>query len=338
MPNTFGRAAAYAAAAFMLAAGVTAAQDLKPVKVISSLPTLTSAAVYLMKARGYDKAHGLDVEIQQSGGSSTLQVDAVIAGDAMFGGPGTATALQAIRAGGDIVILGAAANNQIAGVISNDALAKAGVALDAPIEDRIKALKGLTIGTNPVGSTYYLMLRTELQQVGLDPDNDVRLVGVTDSNALITGMDQGRFDVIVSASGIVEQAISLGAGQLLYSGARGDFPGGDSTMVLVTIARSDTVKDHPDIVEAYRAALADALTALNEDHAEAGKLLREQFFGAMSEPVWASVWANATKAYPTQLLFPKSAYDFWIQNDAKGPDSYKDIDYSKIVYGPAQVN
>jgi NitT/TauT family transport system substrate-binding protein len=337
MNASIGKMAGLIGATMLLATGAAFAQE-KPVKVISSLPTMTSAATYLMVARDYDKAHGLDVEVTQAGGSSSLQIDAVLAGSAMFGHPGTATAMQAIREGADLKIIAAGSNNQIAAVISNAALAKSGVAVDAPIADRFKALKGLTIGTNPVGATYYQMLRVYLKEYGLDPDNDVRLVGVQDSSALITGLEQGKFDAIVSASGVVEQAISLNAGQLWFNGARGDIPGAENSVVLVIVATTETVEKHPELVDAYRAALADSLKALRDDRDEVGKILREQYFNKMDGAIWDTVWASGTKAYPATPTFTRAAFDFWVANDAKGPESYKDVDYAKIVYGPAQGN
>ena len=338
MHRIVGKAAGCIAAALLMAANpaVVHAAEPSPIKVISSLPTLTSAATYLMQARGYDKAHGLAVDISQSGASSSLQIDAVLAGSAVFGAPGTATALQAIREGAEIKIIGAIAKNQIAAVIGNEALKKAGVPLTAPIGDRIKALKGMTIGTNPVGATYYQMLRYYLQQNGLDPDKDVRLVGVTDSSALISGMEQGRFDAIVSASGIVEQAISLNAGQPWFSGARGDIPGGESSVVCVVVVRADTIEKNPKMVDEFRAAMSEALKAMREDRVESGKLLKEKYFAKMDPKVWDTVWSNASDAYPVAFTFTHDAYDFWLGVDPKGADSYKNVDYAKITHAAAQ--
>jgi NitT/TauT family transport system substrate-binding protein len=338
MNRIFGTVAGCMTAALLMATNPALAQtaELNPIKMISSLPTLTSAASYLMQARGYDKDHGLAVEIAQSGASSSLQIDAVLAGSAVFGAPGTATALQAIREGADIKIIGAIAKNQIAAVISNDALKKAGVAPSAPISDRIKALKGMTIGTNPVGATYYQMLRYYLQQNGLNPDKDVRLVGVTDSSALISGIEQGRFDAIVSASGVVEQAISLNAGQLWFSGARGDIPGGESSVVCVVVVRSDTVEKNPKMVEEFRAAMGEALKAMREDRVASGRILKEKYFAKMDPKVWDTVWNNANDAYPSGLTFTRDAYDFWLSVDPKGADSYRNVDYTKITYAAAQ--
>lgn len=334
------RIAGWALTAVMLTSGMGHAQnaELKPLKVISSLPSAGAAVTFAMPLRGYDKAHGLAVDITQSGGSSTLQIDAVLAGSVMFGHPGTATALQAIREGADLKILGSIAKNQMVAVISNSALKKSGVSLTAPIADRIRALKGMTIGTNPVGSTYTQMLIHYLKKYGLDPDKDVRLVGLNDSTALVAGIEQGRFDAIISASGVVEQALALDAGQILFSGARGDIPGGESSVIVVIVARSDTVEKHPDLVKAYRAAMSDSLKAVNEDHAETGRLLREKYFANMDAKVWEAVWSNAIQAFPSELTFGKSAFDFWIDIDPKGPGSFANVDYSKITIPEAQAN
>jgi NitT/TauT family transport system substrate-binding protein len=335
MNASIGKMAGLIGATMLLATGAAFAQE-KPVKVISSLPTMTSAATYLMVARDYDKAHGLDVEVTQAGGSSSLQIDAVLAGSAMFGHPGTATAMQAIREGADLKIIAAGSNNQIAAVISNAALAKSGVAVDAPIADRFKALKGLTIGTNPVGATYTQMFRYYLKQFGLDPDKDVTLVGMQDTTALISGIEQGRFDAIVSASGVVEQALTLAPSKIWFAAPRGDIPGGESSVVVVVVATGDTVEKHPDMVKAYRAAMGDALKAINEDHDKTGQALQAAHFQKMNPEVWKAVWDNATAAFPTSVTFSKEAFDFWIGIDPKGPDSFKAVDYSKIVIPEAQ--
>jgi NitT/TauT family transport system substrate-binding protein len=339
MRLSVGKVATWVAASMLLAMGTASAQNAepKPLKVISSLPSAGAAVTYINPARGFDKKHGLAVDIAQSGGSSSLQIDAVLAGSAVFGHPGTATALQAIREGADLKILGAIAKNQMVAVMSNDAIKKTSLPLDAPIADRVKALKGMIIGTNPVGSTYTQMLRYYLQQYGLDPDNDVRLVGVTDSSALITGLEQGRFDAIVSASGVVEQALSLDAGDVWFSAARGDIPGGETSVVVVIVARSDTVEKNPELVEAYRAAMSDSLKAVNEDHAETGRILREQFFSKMDAKVWDTVWNNAIAAFPKEVTFSKEAFDFWIGIDPKGPASFANVDYAKITLPAAQT-
>ena len=121
------------------------------------------------------------------------------------------------------------------------ALKKVGIPHDAWINDQIRALKGLTIGTNPVGATYTQMLRVYLKEYGIDPDKDVKLVGIADAGALITGLEQGRFDAIRTASGLVEQALALNAGTVWFSGARGDIPGAEKSVVALAVTRPDVI-------------------------------------------------------------------------------------------------
>lgn len=309
----------------------------RQVKVMSSLPTLTSAPTYVMKSRKLDIARGMDVVIQQTGGSSSLQIDGLLSKNADFAFPGTGTALNAIREGADLRILGCYSNNQMAAVIHNDRLKKLGMPLDAPIAERFRALKGMTIATNPVGATYTQMLRFYLKQYGVDPDKDVRLVGVQDSNAMITGIQQARFDVICTASGIVEQAISLGVGTLWFSGSRGDIPGSDKTQVAVLVTRGELADRDPAYVELMRAGINDTLNFLNTDRVAAGKIIHEQYLNKIDPAIWSLVWDNAKSAYPGKLAFSRATYDFWIDADPKGAESYKQIDYKKITFPSAQA-
>jgi NitT/TauT family transport system substrate-binding protein len=329
------------AMAFGLLAGTGASAQstgaLTPVKVMTSLPTLTSATAYDVLAQHFDNKHGLSVEMLQAGGNSALMIDAVLSGAADFGTPGTPTALQAIREGANLIIIAGLANNTMAGVISNEALKKLNVSPNAPIADRIRAMKGMTIACNPVGSTYYQMWRAYLMQYGLNPDRDVRLVPLADSNALINGIEQGRFDAVVTASGVVEQAIGLKAATLWFSGPRGDLAGKFDTLTNVVITRPDTLEKRPELVRAYLAALQDSLNALHNDREASGAALKTQFFPKLDPQLWDLVWSLATKAYPNTMVFPRSTFNYWLDIDPKGAASFKNVDYDKIVYKPAQA-
>jgi NitT/TauT family transport system substrate-binding protein len=297
---------------------------------------LTTAVPLTVLARKYDKSHGLQIENPQAGTNSSLIIEAVLSGNADFAVAGTLTVLQAIRAGGNLTIIGSVANNQLVTVIGNDALKNIGISDKAPIADRIHALKGLTIGTNPAGATYTQMLRAYLKEYGLDPDKDVKLVGIADASALITGLEQGRFDAIATASGVVEQALGLNAGSVWFSAARGDIPGSEKSIVALAVTRPDMIEKDPSTVEAFRASLTEALKAINEDRVETGRILKENYFQKFDPALWEIVWGGATAAFPTTLKFNQDAFEFWINNDPKGADSYKDIDYKKITYGPSQ--
>lgn len=308
----------------------------RTVTIKSAAPSLTMAVPLAMAALHLEKAHGFAVDMQASGTSSTLVIDAVVSGQADFGTPGTGDALQAIRQGANIRIVGAIANNLHIMVIRDDVIQKLGVPPTAPIADRVHALKGLTIATSPVGAIHYQILRAYLKQYGLDPDKDVRLVGLGDASALISGIEQKRFDAIAYASGVVEQAIARHAATVWISGPRGDIPGSENVKTCVVVAREDTIEKRRADVDAFRAALTDALHAVRDDHPATGRALHEAYFSKLNPEVWDIAWNGATESYPSSLVFTRAAFDYWVTNDPKGANSYKDVDYEKVVYTPAQ--
>lgn len=311
--------------------------DTRTVTIKSAVPSLTTAVPLIMVANHIDRAHGIAVDLQASGTSSTITVDAVLAGQVEFGSPGTADALQAIRQGAKLKIIAAVVNNLQVMVMRDDVVQKLGVSPTAPIADRVHALKGLTIGTGAVGSTHYQILRAYLKQYGLDPDKDVRLVGMADTSALISGIEQKRYDAIAYASPIVEQAIAKHIGGVWISGPRGDIPGSDDVKTCVIVARTDTIEKHRDDVDALRGALTDALRAVSGDHAATGATLHGTYFSRLDPTVWAEAWNGATHAYPSTLAFTREAYEYWTANDPKGADSYKNVDYTQVTYAPAQT-
>ena len=67
------------------------------VTIRAAAPDLTIGVPLTMIANRIDRAHGVAVDLQAFGTSSTISIDAVLAGQALFGSVGTLTALQAIR-------------------------------------------------------------------------------------------------------------------------------------------------------------------------------------------------------------------------------------------------
>jgi NitT/TauT family transport system substrate-binding protein len=311
--------------------------DEHTVTIKGAAPSLTIAVPLIMVAKHMDRAHGIAVDYQASGTSSTIIVDSVLAGQVEFGSPGTADALQAIRQGAKIKIVGAVVNNMLVTVVRDDVMQRLGVKPTAPIADRVRALKGLTIGTGAVGSTLYQVLRSYLKEYGLDPDRDVRLVGMGETSALVSGIEQKRYDAIAYASPIPEQAVARHVGTLWFSAPRGDIPGSDNVKMAVIVARADTVENKRADVDALRAALTDALHSVRDEHTATGQLLHDTYFPHLDPAVWAAAWNAATAAYPANLAFTQDAYEYWISNDLKGADSYKNVRYREVVYDPAQT-
>jgi NitT/TauT family transport system substrate-binding protein len=301
----------------------------------AAAPSLTIGVPLVMIANGIDSVHGIAIDLQAFGTSSTISIDAVLSGDAMFASVGTMTALQAIRQGADLKIIAAIVNNVQVMVIRDEVVQKLGVPPTAPISDRVRALKGLIIATGAVGSTHYQILRSYLQKYGLNPDKDVRLIGIAEPSALVTGLEQRRFDAIAYASPLVELAIARGVGQVWISGPRGDVPGSENIKTGLIVVRTETLEKNREQVDALRAALTDALRAVQSDRA-IGQRLHDMYFSNLEHAIWETAWNATATAYPANLAFTRQAYEYWTTNDPKGAESYRNVDYNKITYDEAQ--
>lgn len=305
-------------------------------RVNTSIPTITIAGALAMDAQDIDAAHGLDVQFDMAGASSTLSIEAVLSRDADLALAGPPSILAAMREGAPLTILGSTANNLQVLVIRQDVIDRLGITPDAPIEKRMEALRGLTIGTNPSGSTYQTLLRNELGRYGLNPDNDVKLIGIQDSNALVTGLAQGQFDAVATSSGVVEQAIINSGAVVWISGPRGDIEATADVPVLSMVGRTDWVNENAEVVDKFRAAMGESLDSLESDRDTLGPILKEKYFPATDQGVWDLAWAESAGGYPDEPTFPRSSYDFWVENDPKGVAAYEDANYEDVTYAPAK--
>ncbi|MFA3894126.1 ABC transporter substrate-binding protein [Rhodococcus qingshengii] len=314
----------------------TTAEGVTPVDIKMSVATFTNATALVMEAQDLDAAHDLDVELDQAGASSTLSIEAVLSGDADLALAGPPSALAAIRQGAPLTILGSIANNQQVMVVRPDVVDRLGITPDAPVAERMEALRGLTIGTNPSGSTYQILLRNELGRFGMNPDVDVRMIGIQDPNALVTGLAQGQFDAIATASGIVEQAIINSGAVVWISGPRGDIEATADVPVLAIVGRTDWVNENTETVDKFRDVMAESLNALETDRDTLGPILKAEYFPALDQGVWDLAWEESAGGYPDAPTFPRSSYDFWVENDPEGVAAYDDVNYEDVTYGAAQ--
>ncbi|TWH10295.1 NitT/TauT family transport system substrate-binding protein [Rhodococcus rhodochrous J45] len=314
----------------------TSADGMTALTVSTSVPSITTAGALAMDAQDIDAAHDLDVQFNMAGASSTLSVEAVLSGDADLALAGPASILAAMREGAPLTILGSTSNNLQVMLLRPDVLDRLDIGPDAPVEERVEALRGLTIGTNPTGSTYQILLRNELRSFGLNPDEDVTLVGVQDANALVTGIGQGQFDAVATSSGVVEQAIVNSGAVVWLSGPRGDVEITADLPVVAMVGRTDWVNENTETVDKFRDAMAESLESLRTDRDTLGPVLKNEYFSAMDQGVWDLAWSESAGGIPDSPTFPRSSFDFWVENDPEGAEAYDDVNYEDVTYGPAQ--
>lgn len=281
---------------------------------------------------------GVDLDYQGSGTSSTNMIAAVMSGEKDFAFPAATTAIDAINQGSDIVIVAGALESASIMALSNEAIEDFDVDTDAPIEERVAAVKGLTIATSPEGSGNNIMLRMILGAAGLDPNKDVKIIGVQDPSAIVGGVKQGRFDGGFYGSGVLEANIAANEAQLWISTPRGDVEsllGVQVGMVMVT--KRETLEQRPDVVKSMFDAVVEAERRIEEEPEEVGKNLKENWFKDLDASIFDLAWEQAQHAYPSGGLVPQDAFEALVGLMEKASGKSLDVDYSKVVYEAAQA-
>ncbi len=313
------------------------ADGLTTVKVGLAAPTFNTALINLVIDEDLDAEHGLDMQPTRSGAGSTNQIAALRAGEYDFAGVGTATAADAVAEGAELVVV-AGTGGLINNVVLNSEVAEGlDVSADAPVEERIKALRGLTIATSPPGSSSNLTLRHLVREQGLDPDKDLNIVPVNDTSALVSGIRQGQFDGSFFGVGIADANIADGSGTLWISLPRGDIEEFDDLIGVCIVSTREFVDNNPEVIEAFHAALADAQEFVASDPEAAGEALHANSFADLDADVFATSWEQARTGYPEGALFTRENWDTYV--DLFGEATDKDltsIDYEDFVAEPAR--
>lgn len=254
----------------------------EPVHLIAYLP------LYAAIDKGYFKQEGLNVSVITATGGA--HVTSVVSGEAwgVIGGPDS---------------------NQIANSGNKDPIVsvvnvvdRANVYLMAGSKLQLKDhsdkgiaefLKGKTIAAGRYGGSPNLLTRWLLMKVGLNPEKDVRLEEPADAAAVVALVSQGKADMANGAEPQITDGIKKGAwGEPFYG-----FPSlGDYAYSVVSVKQS-TIKKEPQTVQKFVNAMLKGLKLVNENRAEAFKVLKKEFPTTPD----ASLKAAMDRAYKDQL-------------------------------------
>lgn len=308
---------------------------LKSVTAVGGGASMSYAVPQLLKTMEIDKKHGLDLDYTGSGTSSTNMVAAVLSGDADFAFPASTTALDAIEEGGDLVIVASALKAASILGVSTEVAKKKGVSADAPVKERIAALKGLKVATSPEGSGNNALFRMIVSAAGLDPDKDLEVIGVQEPSAIVSGIKQGQFDAGFYGSGVIEANIAAGEAELWLSTARGDVDeliGEQMGMVMVTSKR--LAEAEPELVSAMFDAVVETERTIADDPKRAGQELQKAWFADLDQKIYDVAWREAQHAYPSDGRFTKKQFQTLLDMLAAAGKKYT-INYDDVVYDRA---
>jgi NitT/TauT family transport system substrate-binding protein len=194
----------------------------------------------------------------------------------------------------------------------------------APITDP-KSFKGLTLVTSPDPNTSYSVTKKLLQDHGLKPGTDAKIIEVNPGTE-IGAMLAGRADIAIAQQPMVAAAMAQGAKVAFdFSTYMGPFCN-TGIMVLPEYAKA-----HPDVVQALVNALEDAARLTYAKPAYAKEVARAEFPDLPADVVNKAIDMELQYKIPAQttLVEPKQwekliAMQKYLGN-VKGSLTFKDV-------------
>ena len=313
----------YILPAFCLTLGLgsgAAAQSLQKIQVTVPTPALSFYPLYYGQEKGIFAKEGMEVEVISTNGDGP-DVDAVLSGSVPFAISTPNRLFTAFEQGRALKAVALTVNRMSIECAMNKQVAdKLGITEATPLADKIKAMKGLTVGGTRPGAFTYLLLETYARRAGLVPQQDLKIIGVGGVNSMLPAVENNQISIGCTGSPFIELAVKRGKAIRFTQNSQGGDPEFDDFLFHIVHARPDFLVKEPDTVRRFLRgwfnSIEQILTTPPESHL-AGVKAR---FGGAPDDVLMESFANSKQVFnrsgeitPTSI---QKASKFLVENGA----------------------
>ena len=221
--------------------------------------------LYVAQAEHFFEKEGLDVTFLTLNGGSPL-VAALVGGSA-----GAAPAalehvvIPGERAAGLTEFAMLFSTDPYSIVLSDKAIAKSGIKPDMPLEEKLKRMKGLTIGITQPGGASDTFIRFMMKAHGMNADQMVQMQPTSSSTEMIGELQRNMVDGISMSTPVDTMAISKGYGKSVISAFDGDVPELSGMPFSGMLATRAYIDKNPEVIRRVTRAITDAIK-FSTDH------------------------------------------------------------------------
>ncbi|MBN8919428.1 MAG: ABC transporter substrate-binding protein [Rhizobiales bacterium] len=273
------------------------AQSLKKIKVTVPTAALSFYPLYYAQEKGIFAKEGLDVEVISTNGDGP-DVDAVLSGSVPFAISTPNRLFTAFEQGKTLkAVAQTISRMSIECAINKQVAEKLGITEAMPLDEKIKLMKGLTVGGTRPGAFTYLLLETYARRAGLVPQKDLKIIGVGGVNSMLPAVENNQIAIGCTGSPFIELAVKRGKAIRFTNNANGNDPAFDGFMYHIVHARPDFVEKEPDTVRHFLrgwfTAIEQIMTTPSESHLTAIKAR----FGGSPDDVLLESFENIKKVF-----------------------------------------
>src|SRR5947207_3550965 len=197
-----------------------------PRKVKMTIPVIAHSMtpVFLAQNKGFFADEKLEVDVTSTNGGGP-DIRALIAGDVDFSFTTGDNVILAQQEGKKLVIVMTGLNRLFINWAMHKDVAKSkGVTESTPLAEKIKALKGLTVGVTNRGALTAHLAAFVVRKAGYNPQQDVNIVPIGSGPTWLAALENRKVDVALTAPPVPEPAISRGYAIMLIYNAKGEDP------------------------------------------------------------------------------------------------------------------
>jgi NitT/TauT family transport system substrate-binding protein len=249
------------------------AQSPRKVKLTMPVVALSMTPVYLAQAKGFFAEEGLEVDVTTTGGGGP-DIRALIAGEVDFSFTTGDNVTLAYQEGKRLVMVMNGVRRVFINWAMHKEVAKAkGITETTPFAEKVKALKGLTVGvTTPAALTAHLAAFV-IRKAGYVPQEDVKIIPIGAGPTWLASLENRKVDVALTAPPVPETAIRRGHAIMFINNAKGEDASMSEFLMVNLVVRPETIEKNPDLVRRMVRALVKAnkwsLSAKPEEVADA---------------------------------------------------------------------
>lgn len=259
--------------------------------------------VFVAQELGFFTREGLDVEIINTG-SAPKAYAALAGGNVEMLVASPVAGLRARAAGVPSLIIGAITTQYASNiVISTEWAKKHQITPESSYEQRLAALKGITIGTVDRGGGVDQLIHFLAKEAKLDADRDMEIPVVGAGEAMLAAFSRNRIQGFGHSSPVSDQAVKTMNGFMLFNTSRGEVKPLDGFLYITAMAREDWAKANEQTAARFLRAIQAALIAIG-DPAQTNKArdaVRKAFHSNTDEAFYATLWESNAPAFPKSI-------------------------------------
>jgi ABC-type nitrate/sulfonate/bicarbonate transport system substrate-binding protein len=248
------------------------------VRIAQGVSTLSFLPVWAARALNTFAAQGLTANAVVVPGGDAAALAALDAGDIDLAAVGSETVLRAAAKGQPFqIVYSLMSKVTIQLVVSPALLERTGVRAGDPLEKRLGALKGATVGVAAVGGTQDAAARWLAAKGGLNPKADIKVAQIGNPVALQAALENKQIDAFVLSPPEGFLAEKSGSGIILAS-LGDDFPILNHQPYLVLVAKKPIDDQKAMLFVKTARALQAASDELVKQPDQTAQAIHRQFF------------------------------------------------------------